>query len=171
LEYFLIARIEQLYGKDGYFKIKSFSDFPERFLNLKKVYIDFWGDKKSFCIEDVRNIRGKILIKFERFDNTRECELLIGRDVYVEENDVVSLPDNHFFMHDLIGSEVFISNNKLGIVTDVIKGKANDVLVISVEDNKEKLIPLVLNFIEEFNVAKKRLILNISEGFLKDDED
>lgn len=171
MEYILIARIEQLYGKDGFVKLKLFSDFPDRFLNLKKVYIDFWGDKKRFYVEDVNDLKGKIIIKFKKFDSPRDSQVLIDREIYVDEKDAVSLPDNHYFVHDLIGSEVVVEKERIGTISEVIKGKANDVLVVLTDDKNEKLIPFVLNFIEKFDAAKKRLILNISKDFLEDDED
>lgn len=171
MEYILIARIEQLYGKDGFVKLKLFSDFPDRFLNLKKVYIDFWGDKKRFYVEDVNDLKGKIIIKFKKFDSPRDSQVLVDREIYVDEKDAVSLPDNHYFVHDLIGSEVVVEKERIGTISEVIKGKANDVLVVLTDDKNEKLIPFVLNFIEKFDAAKKRLILNISKDFLEDDED
>jgi len=170
LDYFLIARVEQLYGKDGFVRLKSYSDFPERYYKLKKVYIDFWGDKKIFYVEDVKDIKGKIIIKFKRFDSPRDSQVLIDRDVYIVEKDAVSLPENHFFMHDLIGSKVFAGKELIGTVTDILKTKANDVLVILTDDKKEKLIPLVLNFIEKFDTARKKLILNITKDFLEDED-
>ena len=171
MEYILIARIEQLYGKDGFVKLKLFSDFPDRFLNLKKAYIDFWGDKKTFFVEDVNDLKGKIIIKFKNFDSPRDSQVLIDREIYVDEKDAVTLPENHFFIHDLIGSEVIVEKERIGTISEVIKGKANDVLVVLTDDKNEKLIPFVLNFIEKFDAAKKRLILNISKDFLEDDED
>ncbi|MGB5528498.1 MAG: ribosome maturation factor RimM [Ignavibacteriaceae bacterium] len=171
MDYYLIARIEQLYGKDGFVRLKLYSDFPERYLSLKKVYIDFWGDKKIFYVEDVKDVNGKILIKFKKFDCQRDSRVLIDREVYVVEKDVVSLPENHFFIHDLIGSEVIAGKEIIGTVTDLIKAKANDVLVILTEDKKEKLLPFVLNFIEKFDAAQKKLILNITKDFFEEDED
>jgi 16S rRNA processing protein RimM len=171
LEYILIARIEQTFGKDGFVRIQSFSDFPERFFNLKKVYIDFWGDKKVFYVEDVKDVKGKIVIKFKKFDSLRDSQILIDREVYVNEKDAVSLPKNHFFVHDLIDSEVFVKKERIGVVSDVIKGKANDVIVISTDEKKEILVPFVLSFIEKFDAAGKKLILNISKDFLENDED
>jgi 16S rRNA processing protein RimM len=171
LDYYLVARVEQLYGKEGFVRLKLFSDFPERYLSLKEVFIDFWGDKKRFYVEDAKDVKGKIIIKFKNFNTPREINTLIGRDVYVSEDDVIDLPADHFFIHDLIGSEVFGGNERLGIITDVIKGKANDVLVISDEDGEEKMLPFVLNFIEKFDAASKKLILNISKEFFTDDED
>ena len=171
MEYFLIARIEQLYGKDGYVRIKSFSDFPERFLSLKKVYLDFWGDKKAFYVEDVKDIKGSVLLKFERFDSIKDSQLLIDREIYVDAKEAVILPENHFFVHDLIGSEIIIEEECIGVVTDVIKGKGNDVLVVKDDDSKEVLIPFVLNFIEKFDAAGKKIILNITKDFFEDDQD
>jgi 16S rRNA processing protein RimM len=171
LDYFLIARVQQVYGKDGCVRIKSFSDFPERYLSLKKVYLDFWGDKKTFYVEDVKDVKGQIIIKFKKFDSPRDSQVLIGREIYVGEDDVVSLPENNFFLHDIIGIEVFAGKERIGTITDVIKTNANDVLVILTDDGDEKLIPYVLNFIEKFDAAQKRLILNITKDFFEDDED
>lgn len=171
MDYFLIARVEQLYGKDGFVRLKSYSDFPKRYLNLKKVYIDFWGDKKTFYVEDVKDVKGRIIMKFKNFESPRDLQVIIDREVFVEEKDAVSLPENHFFIHDLIGSEVIIEEESFGFVTDVIKTKSNDVLVIQTSDKKEKMIPFVLNFIEKFNAAEKKLILNIEKNFLEEDED
>lgn len=171
MEYVLIAKVEQVYGKDGYVKLESFSDFPERFLKLKQVYIDFWGDKKSFLVEDVRDLNGKLVIKFKRFDSPRDLSVLLDREIYIDEKDKISLPENHFFIHDLIGSEVIVEKEKIGMVTDVMKVKGNDILVISSKEKKEKLIPFVLSFIENYDAAKKRLILNVSKDFWEDVED
>jgi len=171
LEYVLIAKVGQVYGKDGYVKLESFSDFPERFLKLGKVYLDFWGDKKNFYVEDVKDLNGKLVIKFKRFDTLRDANVLIDREIYIDEKDKISLPENHFFVHDLIGSEVIVEKEKIGMVSDVMKVKGNDILVISTIDKKEKLIPFVLTFIEKFDAVKKRLILNISKDFWEDVED
>jgi 16S rRNA processing protein RimM len=171
LEYFLVAKIVQTIGNAGYVKVQSYSNFPERFLRLKDVYIDFWGDKKAFYIEDVKNVKGKILIKFKNFDSLRDVQVLTGREIYVDEDNAITLPENHFFVHDLIGSDVIVQKKKIGSIADIIKGKANDVLVVLTEDKKEKLIPFVLSFIEKFDAAKKKLVLNISEDYLEEDED
>lgn len=171
MDYFLVGRVEEIYGKDGWVRLKSFSDFPERFLSLKKVYLDFWGDKKTFYVEDVKDVNGQIIIKLKKFDSLRDSQVLIGREIYVNKDDVVNLPENNFFVHDLIGSEVIAGKEKIGTITDIINTKANDVLVILTDDGDEKLIPYVLNFIEKFDAAQKRLILNITKDFFEDDED
>lgn len=167
--FFLIAKIISLYGKNGYVKIETYSDYPERFFQLDEVFVDFWDQKKRLSVEEIDD-RGKFLtLKFKNFNNEREASIFLGRDVYVKENDLVKLPEGSYFIHDLMGSKVFQGGNKIGIVTDVIQPPANDVIVIQGKNKKEILIPLVLEFIEEFDPENKKLVLK--EDVVYDDED
>jgi 16S rRNA processing protein RimM len=171
LDYILIARIEQLYGKNGSVIFRSFLDSVDRYSTLKKVYIDFWGDKKTFYIEDVKDVKGKTVIKFERFNSQRDSHVLIGREVFIDKNDEKIFPTGFILTSDLIGSRVFIEGKEVGMITELMKTNANDVLVIESVDQKEILIPFVLNFIEKFNADEKKLILNITKDFFGSDED
>jgi len=81
IEYYLIARITSAYDRKGFVKIRSYSDFPERFFRLKKVYIDFFGNKKEFNIEKVKQVKDEVKLKFKNFDNEEDVEVLIGKDI------------------------------------------------------------------------------------------
>ena len=85
-----------------------------------------------------------------------------GREIFVEEKDVVELPDNTFFVHDLINCLVLQEDNKLGIIKDLLQLPANDVLVIEDTNKEEKLLPFVLDFIESFDPERK--ILRFKKG-------
>ncbi len=166
---YLIAEIEGLAGKDGLVKIIPFSDYPERFFDLKKVYLDFWGDKKAFVVTDVKKHKQSFLLKFRNFDSIRDSQVLVGRKIFVDDKEVVRLPANHFFIHDLIDVKIFIKDIKIGVVTDILKLPANDVLVVKKADGTEQLIPFVLEFIEKFQPEKKRLSLKIDKDFFEDE--
>ena len=168
-DFFLIAKIVSLYGKNGFVRIETYSDYPERFFQLDEVFVDFWDQKKKLSVEKV-NDRGKFLtLKFKNFNDEREAGIFLGRDIYVKENDLVKLPEGSYFIHDLIGSKVYQGRKKIGIITDVIQPPANDVIVIQGKKKKEILIPLVLEFIEEFDPENKKLVLK--EEVVYDDED
>ena len=168
-EFFLIAKITALLGRDGFVKVEPYSDFPKRFFKLKKVFIDFWGNKKMFYVEKVKQRGVSFALKFRNFDDDRDAGVLIGREVFVDNEDVVRLPANNFFIHDLIGSKVIQGGEEIGEITDVLTVPANDVIVIKKNINKEILIPLVLEFIEQFDAEKKILILKKEFGY--EDED
>ena len=167
-DYFLIAKINSLYGKNGFVKIESYSDFPERFFQLDEVFIDFWGDKKKLFVQEVIKQRKYFTLKFKNFDNEREADVFTGKDIYVEKKDVIELPAGSYFVHDLVGCRVFQADNEIGIVNDVINSPANDVIVIKGEKDKEILVPLVLEFIENFDPENKKLFLK--KDIVYDDE-
>lgn len=169
-EYYLIGRIESPAGSNGFVKISLQSDFPDRFNILEEAYIDFWGDKKKFIIEKVSKQKNNILLKFKSFDSLREVQLLAGRDLFVAEDKVVRLPEHNFFIHDIVGSKVFLNNEFFGEITDVGRTKANDIIAIRKTDNKEILLPLIDSFIEKFDVDKKIMLLK-NDIDLSDDED
>ena len=168
-ELFLIAKVVSVYGKEGFVKILSYTDFPERFFNLKKVYLDFFDDKKEFLVEEVKKQKNSFLLKFKNFNTVSEAEILIGKEIFVDKKNLVELPKDHFFIHDLIGSKVFRNNVELGVIKDVLKYPANDVYVVE-NLGKEILIPAAFVFIDSFDPENKILVLKPGDA-LYDDED
>ena len=169
-DFFLIAKVVSTYGKKGFVRISPFSDFPERFFVLKKVYIDFFDDKKEFFVEDVKNLKKDFLLKFKNFNSEKEAEVLVGKDIFVDAENVVKLPENYFFIHDIIGRKVYRNNAEFGVLKDVLTFPANDVYVIE-NKGKEILIPAAESFIESFDPVNKILILKPGDDFYDDDED
>ena len=157
--FYLIARVISLIGKDGFVKVESYSGFQEGFEKLHKVYIDFWGDKKIFTVENVREYRNSFSIKFLNFDSQRDSQVLIGREVFVDDKDFLKLPKDHFFIDELIGSKVFKNDKLLGEITGVLKMPANDVMSIKSDKGKEILLPVVLEIIESFDPVEKIMVI------------
>jgi 16S rRNA processing protein RimM len=168
-DFFLIAKFSSLWGRDGFVKVELYSDFPEQFDKLDKVSVDFWGDKKLLYIEDVKQSGKSFALKIKNFNSERDASVFIGRELFVEKKDLVKLSGKKYFNHDLIGSKVFQSGTEIGVIEDVLKLPANDVIVIKRDKGKEVLIPLVLEFIERFDPEKKILVLK--KEMAHDDED
>ena len=170
-DYYLIANIVSANGKNGFLNIESFSNFPDRFFNLRKIYVDFFGKKKEFLIEKVKSVKDKIAIKLINFNSEEDASVLIGKDLFIDKADLIELPENYFFIHDLIGSRVFRNSAEFGKVIDVINLPANDVFVIEDSQGKEVLLPGNENFIESFDPGSKTLVLKQGGDFYEDDED
>ena len=170
-DYYLIANIVSANGNNGFLNIESFSDFPERFFTLRKVYVDFFGKKKEFLIEEVKSVKDKFAIKLVNFNSDDDASVLIGKDFFVDKTDLIELPENYFFIHDLIGSRVLRNSTEFGKVIDVLNLPANDVFVIEDIQGKELLLPGNENFIEGFDPGSKTLILKQGGDFYEDDED
>ena len=170
-DFYLIAEIKSVYGKKGFLSVVSYTDFPERFLKLEKVYIEIYDDKKLLIVEEIKKNKNNFLIKFENFNNNKDVEFLAGKKIYVDSENVVALSGNMFFIHDLIGSIVYRNNEKIGKITDVLNLPANDVYVIENLSHEEILIPAIKDYVSSFDPVKKILILQPGGKIYDDDED
>lgn len=168
-EYFLIAKIVAPLGLDGFVKLKSYSDFPERFAELNKVYIDVFGDKRKFIVEDFLHDKAGYSIKFKNFDSSTEVSFLNGCDIYIEKNDLTDLDDDEFYIHDLIGCEVFEKQRYIGKIKDVMSLVSNDVFEVVTENGKELLIPFIDDYFDKYDNKKKVLFIKNFENMFDDE--
>lgn len=167
---FLIAEVKAVYGTEGFVIIDSFSDFSDRFLKLESVFMEFYGSSKELFVEKIKIVNGKNVIKFKGFDSLNTAEFLIGKKIYVDDESVVTLSDDTFFIHDLIGSKVFRGSEFLGILEDVLTMPANDVYLVKDSHGKKILIPAIKDYIKAFDNKTKKLDLMPGCDLLYDDE-
>lgn len=169
-QYFLIAEIVAVQGSEGDVVIDSYSDFNERFFRLKSAFIEFFGNRKEFIIENVSEINGRITLKFQGFDTSEDAKILVGKKIFIDDNFSVKLEKDLFFIHDLIGCEVNRNNKRIGELIDVLILPANDVYVVEDSQHKKILIPAIKDYIKNIDIKKKRLELVSSCDLLYDDE-
>lgn len=171
--YFLIAEIKSVYDSAGFVKIKSYSDFEERFLKLKNVFIDVFGGMRKFIVDYAEFINSGIILKFVNFDSDEDVAFLAGKKLYVKSSDLVSLSNEQdtYYIHDLVGCDVFRNDKFVGKITDVIKLPTNDVYVINTINSKEVLLPALKDYIQSVKIEEKKIILVPGETDIYDDED
>ncbi len=166
----MIARITSRADKQGFVKIYSYSDFPERFFSVHDVYIDFFGSKKRFIVEEVKKVKNDFFIRFKNFNTDKETGVLLNKEIFIIEKDVVKLPENVFFVHDLLESRVFRNEKLFGKIKDVLSYPANDVYVIEDVTGGEILLPALSELIQSFDPVKKIMILKPGESFYEDED-
>lgn len=169
-DFYLIAEIHDNFNSDGSVVIKSFSDFSERFFELKSVFIDFFGKEKELKIESVNEIDGSLRLKFFGFNSIEDIQFLIGKKLYVKKDQLYNLPPDTYYIHDLIDSKVYIENLFFGKLVDVLNLPSNDVYVIIKSDGSEVLVPAVKKYILDFNLDEKKMYLDPECKNFIDDE-
>jgi len=169
--FYLVAEIKEVYKKrEGFLSVLPVTDFPGRFVCGLKVYIDVFNDKNPFIIENAVEEKGKLLLKFKNFNTSEDVSFLVGKKIYVTEDELIELPENTFYIHDLTGCKVYKNNKFFGNLIDVLSLPANDVYVIKNSEGKEILVPAVESFIDKINIKEKRI--DLSEKFeFENDED
>ncbi|MDQ7815450.1 MAG: ribosome maturation factor RimM [Melioribacteraceae bacterium] len=169
-QFILVAKIVALHGSDGFVVIDSYSDYSERFYDLNTVFIEFFGNKKEFSVEEVNKIRGKFLLKLRGFNSADDAKIFIGKKIFVDKKNSVELNDDSYFIHDLMECEVYNGKVLLGSVEDVLILPANDVYVVKCPDKRKILIPAIKDYIKKIDPVKKRIDLVPDCDLLYDDE-
>ncbi|NLL82450.1 MAG: ribosome maturation factor RimM [Tissierellia bacterium] len=167
MNYTIVGKIINTHGIKGEVKIYPLTDNNNRFDFLKQVYI---GENKILAnIENVKHHKGIVVLKFKEFNNINEILKYKDSYIFVDDENRIILPENHYFIHDLIGcSVVDTKGNSIGILKDILQGYANDVYLINNNDkSNEYLIPAVKEFIKEINVDDKLIVIDPIEGMIE----
>ena len=183
-----VARILKPRGNKGEVLAELLTDFPERFSNLKQVWLrkddaepqlvglrNFWVD---------RNHPETGVFHFASSTTIRDAEQFRGYDILVPFDERVKLPAGKYFVSDLIGCTVFEVSEDLsklaspacaleeaprvlGTVHDVFfpgEGVAGTPLLQLDTPNGELMIPLAEDICTQIRVAERRIEVRLPEG-------
>ena len=166
--FYIVGKIESVYRGSNYVKIRSYTDNPDRFKTGNTVQVDFYGNIKSLTIVDAQQDGAFAMVQFANFDTSDDCDFLIGKFLYIPEEDAISLPDFSYFIHDLIGSTVEAEDGVLGTITDVLSYPANDVYVVVNSDGNEIMVPALKELIASFSPSEKVMRLKAGKSYFND---
>ena len=163
---YLIGNVLRPQGTQGEVKVAPVSPRPERFKLLKKVYLKK-NDIQTFSIETVRLARGFVYIKFKEIATRTAAESLRDAEILIDQQDVIQLKQDEYFVHDLIGCRVLSEQGiDLGEIVDVFQLSSNDVYVVQTQTGREFLIPAIKDVIKEVIPESKRVIIHLLEGLI-----
>jgi len=116
--------------------------------------------------QNAPHTRGSVRLMLEGIIDVSGAEALIGKTVFADESDLPPLEENEFYYRDVIGCEVFLTDNtRVGIVEDIIVTGANDVFVVR-GGGKEVLVPVIEDVVKELDPAAKRIVIDPMPGLL-----
>ena len=155
----LIAKIQAHQGLNGWLKVYSYSETKQKFSEYKYFFIQKENNTIRLDIEDI-SIGKSIKVKFKNFNCREDSQEYIGKEIFINENQLDALEANQFYWNELIGLTVYLNNGKkIGIVSDIIETGSNDVLVI--KGKEEILVPYVFGeSVMEVAVEEKKIIIN-----------
>ncbi len=169
-ELVLIAEIKSV-DRNGFVSIESFSYYSDRFLGLKEAVIEIFGAFRPIIISD-SVINGKeIFLKFKNFDTADKAQTLLKSKLYIQGSDKIQLPEDTYFVHDLVGCLVYKGSMFIGNLIDVLILPANDAYLIKDNNNKEFIIPATQDAVKSVNIQSKTIYLNENYELVEDVED
>lgn len=164
-----IGKIINAHGVKGELKVMSLTDDPNRYKDLKSLYLNDNENLIEYEIEYVRVSGNTVWIKLLGIDSRDKALLYKNHFLLVDRKDAVTLPEDTFFICDIIGCYVYNEGDYLGQVTQVLETGSNDVYVVQTDNKKEILVPALKSVVSEVCLKEKRINVKLPEGLIDDE--
>lgn len=162
-----IGKIVNTHGCRGMVKVLPLTDFPERFSRLKQVTVAVGGNVKILNVESGFYHKKYFVVKFVEVKDMDEALKLKGALLQVEREDAMPLPEDTFYIFDIVGLKVYSTGGQfLGRVTDVLQTGANDVYVVEGEHPRPVLVPALKQVVKRVDVAAGVMEVELPAGLL-----
>ena len=173
-EWLVVGLITSCHGIKGQLKVKSLTDFEERFL---KPGIR-WLQKENEPPLEMKLTSGfkqpgraTFIISLEGINTRNDAEQLKKFKILVKTDNLPRLQKEEFHLLELINLQVkTLENDKLKIIGKVIdlENEKNNLLVIQLFKNqKVVLIPFVEEIVPIVDIKNNFLIINPPKGLLE----
>ena len=148
-------------------KVVPYTDDITRFNQLKSIYIEKNNHKVSFRIEEVKYHKNLVLIKLEGINSIEDIQQYKNCYIKIERKDAVKLPEDTYFIADLLGLEVYTDEDVLlGNVEDIFPTGSNDVYVVKDKNGKQVLLPAISEVIKKIDIENKKIIVHLLPGLI-----
>jgi len=173
-EWLVVGLITSSHGINGQVKVKSLSDFDERFIKPGTRWLQKENEPPS-KIELLSGFKqpGKatFIVKFKGINTRNHADQLKKFKILVKTDKLPKLKKEEFHLLELINLEVkILENNELKIIGKVInlENEQNNLLVIELFKNQKKvLVPFVKEIVPLIEIKNNFLIINPPNGLLE----
>lgn len=157
----LIGRIGKPHGIKGHVTIDVRTDEPERRFGTGTVLRARTprGEGRTLTVEATRWHQGVLHVRFAEIADRDAAEGARGLMLYADIPADASPEDpDEYYDHQLVGLAAYnLEGERLGEVTGLVHGAAQDLLVIRTEDRRDALVPFVKALVPVVDLAHARV--------------
>ena len=167
VKYFEVGQIVNTFGIKGEVKVTPFTDDLNRFDDFTELYIEKKGELITFKIEYVKYHKNMVIIKFKGIDTMNDAEKYRNCYLKIDRKDAKKLPQNTYFIADLIGLPVYTDEGiLLGNVDDIYNNGSSDIYVVKDANGKQVLLPSISDVLKQVDLENEKIIVHIIEGLI-----
>lgn len=151
----VIGYIAKPQGVKGEVKISPLTDNVNRFSKLKKVFVE----NTEYDVQSSRVSPNGVYLKLNGVDDRNMAELLREKPISVDRKDAVKLQKDRYFIVDIVGCDVYVAEEKIGKLTDVLQYGSADVYVVNTQKGNA-MFPAIARILTSVDVENKKIILD-----------
>ncbi len=167
-EYLIVAKVTEPHGMQGWVRLASRSDNPDRFRPGGRFLIEMEpAEYREFVLEEVREAPGSLRAKFRGVEDRTAAGELKGKDLLVPQAEAGKLVEEHaYWEHQILGLQVMTSaGDNLGEVAEILYTPANEVYVV--KGDRQYLIPAIRNVVVEVDLDRGVMVIEPLPGLLE----
>jgi 16S rRNA processing protein RimM len=166
-----IGVVVKAHGLKGDLKVQTATWRPERFADLDAIWLEGKDGRIHWLtVKRMRFEPGAVYIRFNEAPVREYAEPLIGGQLFVDVDDRAELPDDLYYVDDLVGCHVTCTEHgDLGTITDVMDLPANDVWQVN-GPLGEVLIPAIQEVVISVDTEAKQIQVTLLEGLLPEQQ-
>ena len=174
IEWLVVGIITSSHGIKGELKVKSLSDFSERFTKPGKRWLQI-DEEEPILYNLISGYKkpGKdlFIISLDKIQDKDSAERFKKYKLLVKSNNIPKLKQGEFHLNQLVNLRVKIQQENqvetIGEVVDLIN-ESNNLLQIKIyENNRKVLIPFVKEIIPIIDLKKNFILINPPKGLLE----
>ncbi|AIQ95970.1 ribosome maturation factor RimM [Prochlorococcus sp. MIT 0604] len=173
-EWLTVGLITSCHGINGQLKVKSLSDFEERFLKPGMRWLQK-ENEPPLKVELISGFKqpgkGTFIVKLQGINTRNRAEQLKKFKILVKTDKLPKLKKEEFHFLELINLEVkTFENDELKTIGKVInlENEKNNLLIIELFKNKKEVfVPFVKEIVPLVDIKNNFLIINPPNGLLE----
>lgn len=165
-DFFYLGLITKPFGFKGQLFVYLDTDEPEKYMNLKSVFINYDNEMIPYMIDELQYKGNNLaIVKFNDI-SAEESKTLIKSELYLPVSMLPPLTGNKFYFHEVIGYTIIDKEKgNIGICQSFIDVSRQPIMQINLNE-KEILIPVVDEFFKEIDREKKIIYIEAPEGLI-----
>lgn len=142
-----VGTVNGAHGIKGWNKVFSYTDPKEQIISYQPWLVGSNAALQPLEVVEWRWQGERLVVRFKDVLSRNQAEMLVGREVWIEQSQLEPLAEEEYYWHQLIGLSVIDeAGHALGSVKSMLETGANDVMVVGFERDavhQERLIPYV----------------------------
>lgn len=162
-----MGKITKTQGLKGEVRMQYYCDSPDVLEEFDTLYMG--KEKAEIVIERSRYLKSDVVvIKIEGVDTPEAAQKLIGKVLYMNRDDV-ELPEDVWFIQDIIGLEVVdVDSGRLyGKVDEIYQNGGADVYSLKTPDNSQLMFPAIPEVLIKTDIDEGKIYIRPLEGLFE----
>jgi 16S rRNA processing protein RimM len=154
------------YGVKGWVRIAPYAADGAVLQQCHDWWLQTAAGTRQLAVEAVRRHTDQLLAKWHGCDSPESADALKGMEVAVARSVFPPLPDNEYYLADLVGARVVNrAGDELGTVRGLRSNGAQQLLEVEGKGDTPLLIPMVDGYIDVVDVAQHEVRVDWQTGW------